>query len=263
MGLGLGLGVRSAKCIDTDVAAFQAAGIALGASPLPDSTITALNTAVRALKSAGLWTKASAYYPIVGGTAVWHSLNLKNPALHRLTVNGTFTHNSNGLQGNGVNNYLDTGVDRAVSPEGFVCAYSRSNVGASGTQRDWGQVDGTSGAQWACEAWDAGTNAVGYWGGVFAGNTTDSLGFYLCGQDVGGSNWISKNGVSLGGDFGGSTTPEGNTLYFTANNNDGVMDLPSTRQYSFFGFGNEYVLGDEAPFYTIIQNLQTALGRQV
>jgi hypothetical protein len=59
---------------------------------------TAINYLVDNLKNEGLWTKMKVIYPLVGGNATAHALNLKNTALYPLTFSG-ITHSSGGISG--------------------------------------------------------------------------------------------------------------------------------------------------------------------
>jgi hypothetical protein len=93
--------------IDTDAEAF------LTAAGITDPTIeSAINTLVIDLKDEGLWTKLIALYPFVGGTATTHKWNLKDPrdldAAFRLTFNGTITHDTNGVTGDGSTGWYNT-----------------------------------------------------------------------------------------------------------------------------------------------------------
>jgi len=93
--------------IDPDASAF------LTAAGITSPTITsAINTLVLSFKSAGVWTKMRAIYPLVGGTATTHKFNLKDPrdlnAAYRLQFFGGVTHDSNGITSNGTNAYADT-----------------------------------------------------------------------------------------------------------------------------------------------------------
>jgi hypothetical protein len=93
--------------IDPDAQAF------LTAAAITDPTISgAINTLVVQIKSAGIWPKMKAIYPLVGGTASTHKWNLKDPrdlnAAYRLQFFGGVTHNSNGITGNQTNAYANT-----------------------------------------------------------------------------------------------------------------------------------------------------------
>jgi len=85
----------------------------------------AINDLVVGLKADGLWTNMKAIYPFVGGTASTHKWNLKDPrdldAAYRLSFSGGWTHNANGITGNGVNAYAETYNNSAFS----LGAYSR------------------------------------------------------------------------------------------------------------------------------------------
>jgi hypothetical protein len=59
---------------DVDALAF------IAAASITDSTQqSAIDTLVKSLKSANIWTKMKALYPFVGGTATTHKFNLKDP----------------------------------------------------------------------------------------------------------------------------------------------------------------------------------------
>jgi hypothetical protein len=93
--------------VDPDAQAF------ITAAAITDPTQqSAINTLVVDLKGYSIWTKFSAIYPIVGGTASQHKFNLKNPldtdAAFRLVFSGGWTHSSTGALPNGTNAYADT-----------------------------------------------------------------------------------------------------------------------------------------------------------
>jgi len=99
----------------------------LDAAVITDVTqANAVNSLVIGLKDDGLWTNIQAIYPLVGGTAGSHKYNLKDPrdldAAYRLAFFGGWTHNTNGITGNGTNTYADTFYN---SPKSFG-VYSRS-----------------------------------------------------------------------------------------------------------------------------------------
>jgi len=97
----------SVAITDSDVLAFIAAtGIT------SNTQKSAVNTLVTSLKGYSIWTKLNAIYPFVGGTATTHKWNLKDPrdldAAYRLEFFGGWTHNSNGITGNGTNALANT-----------------------------------------------------------------------------------------------------------------------------------------------------------
>jgi len=103
---------------DPDAQAF------ITASGISGTEATAINTLVVNLKSANIWTKMKAVYPMVGGTATSHKFNLLNPvdsdAAYRLVFAGGVTHSSNGILGNGTNGWANTFLNPSiVFPSGF------------------------------------------------------------------------------------------------------------------------------------------------
>lgn len=107
VGVGLRGIIRPSSVINPDAQAF------LTAAGITDPTqVNAVNTLVNGLQQDGIWSKMKAVYPFVGGTATTHKYNLKDPrdldAAFRLAFNGGWTHNANGITGNGTNTYADT-----------------------------------------------------------------------------------------------------------------------------------------------------------
>ena len=93
-----------ASAFDPDAQAFiTAAGIT---NPTQQG---AINTLVVALKGYSIWTKFKAIYPIVGGVASSHAVNLKTPGTYNLTFGTGWTHTSNGMTSL-LNTFAQTGI---------------------------------------------------------------------------------------------------------------------------------------------------------
>ena len=100
--------------VDSDAQAF------ITATGITDTTQkNAINQLVLDLKSYSIWTKMSAIYPFVGGTATTHKWNLKDPrdldVAFRLTFSGGWTHSATGALPNGTNGYADTFLTPSTS----------------------------------------------------------------------------------------------------------------------------------------------------
>jgi len=81
----------------------------LGITNISNTTIrSAINQLVIDLKNANIWIKIALLYPFVGGTAITHQLNLKNPNVFALTFSGGWVHNSLGILMNNVNTFAST-----------------------------------------------------------------------------------------------------------------------------------------------------------
>lgn len=261
-----------------EVSAFHQYGIFLGEAQLSANIIGALNRFVSYLKENNIWNNFDVIYPIVGGTSVWHSLNLKNPLLYRMIQNGTIVNDSNGTQGNGINGYWDTGYDWGQPNGGFFSHYSRTDVDSLSTTgfSDYGYADG--GISYVTNSFYDG-NAFYCYGGPDANlNGVDvrgnSLGFYTMGlADDGGGVFgythAYKNGTLGGISIGNANLnnpPIGHTVQWMYDGNNF-----SPRQYSFFAIGNnlgsmldeDAMLAMELARYIAISNLQSALGRQI
>ncbi len=104
---------------------------------ITDTTITgSIRTLALSLDDAGLWTSMNVIYPFVGGTATTHKYNLKDPrdvdAAYRLVFSGGWTHNSNGVTGNGTNTAADTKFNNTSGSQNSICfgVYNRTTGSA-------------------------------------------------------------------------------------------------------------------------------------
>lgn len=231
----------------------------------------AINTLVLSLKADGLWTKMSAIYPMVGGTATTHKFNLKNPldtnAAFRLTFNGGWTHSSTGALPNGTNGWANTFLipNTSLSQDSaHVSFYSRTNI-ASGV--------------------DIGSSNAGFPGGIYILNRYSA--------DL--RNYINLHGASSIIEFSGYARGDGffclrrnnstqiinsrnavNTTYLQPStikttfsisistlNNGGSNTLYSARECAFASIGDGLTDTDAANLRTNVQVFQTALNRQV
>jgi hypothetical protein len=95
--------IVGAPSVDPDAQAFiTAASIT---NPTQQSAIIQL---VTDLKGYSIWTKFKAIYPIVGGVASSHAVNLKTPGTYNLTFSSGWTHNANGMTS--LNAFAQTGI---------------------------------------------------------------------------------------------------------------------------------------------------------
>jgi hypothetical protein len=117
---------------DADAQAFiTAAGITDGTQQ------SAVNQLVLDLKSANIWTKIKAIYPIVGGSASTHKWNLKDPrdldAAFRLNFSLGWTHASTGITPINAfaNTFLNPTAQSFGQNEGSYGLYSRTSRAAN------------------------------------------------------------------------------------------------------------------------------------
>lgn len=84
--------------------------LATGAS-LSEAQKTACRNRIAAMKADGVWAKTVTYYGLLGGNALAHKINWKNPEAYLVTWNGTLTHSANGVKGDGSTGWGNTGIN--------------------------------------------------------------------------------------------------------------------------------------------------------
>jgi hypothetical protein len=184
---------------------------------------------------------------------------------------GGFTHSPNGITGNGTNGYADTKfnpVSQSSSQNSFcISIYCRTNLSAA--MFDIGNSDfwpsGTKGTN-IVTAYSNANRYINIANNnyVTLNATTDSRGFY-CGLTNGSSTQILyRNGINV---LSGTSTQSGfsnSNLYISAVNDVGSgASQYSSKQYAFATIGDGLTNTDATNLYTIVQNFQTTLGRQV
>ena len=248
--------------VDPDAQAF------ITAAAITDPTQqSAINTLVVDLKGYSIWTKFKAIYPIVGGSASSHAINLKTPGTFNLTFASGMTHSANGMVGNGSSAYANT----ALNPNSaltlnstHISFYSRTSTVTNG-QRDMGVY--TSG--------DNPVIALGTNTGVemsdhynydnrISGSIASATGFYIGTRTTSTSHKLYKNNSTLGTNTttNSNLLPNGN-VFICAVNLTSFYDLYSTKQCAFASIGDGLTDTDAANFYTAVQAFQTALSRNV
>jgi len=189
---------------DPDVVAF------IAATGITDETQeAAITQLVFDLKSAGIWTKMTAVWPIVGGTATAHKYNLVNPqdtdAAYRMTFNGTFTHNANGAAPTTSGGWGDTHwIPNSEAPFTNGVHWSMNvHTAVSGGAYNMGIAQA---GEWALiNAYQSGS--TDYWGaggGGFITNSGDSPADYILGTSNGSDvRALYDDGVQVASDTTG------------------------------------------------------------
>jgi len=255
---------------DADAQAF------ITASGISGTEATATNQLVLDLKSASIWTKMKALYPMVGGTAFTCKWNLKNPvdsnAAFRLLFSGGGTFSSNGYQPNGTNAYADTFlVPNTVTTLNSLnlSYYSRTNTTPVYNSVNIGCWDG-GGFQYTFLSIKSLSSATVTYSLLQQTTSatyptfvdTDSLGFYTTTRTSTNLTTIYKNGVSKTTNGTTSTgQPSTRTIYIGAANGNTLNY--SNRECAFASIGDGLSDAEASAFYTAVQTFQTTLGRQV
>lgn len=227
----------------------------------------ATNTLTIDLKGYNIWTKFKAIYPIVGGSASSHAVNLKTPGTYNLTFATGWTHASTGMTPNGAT-YADTALNPSSAltlNSTHLSFYSRTNVSA--VQREIAIY----------QAGDNPTMALGTGSGTeisdhynynqrISASIASSTGFYIATRTTSTSHKLYKNNTTLGTNTSANVNvlPNGN-LFIGASNNTtlGVISSYSTKQCAFASIGDGLTDTEAANFYTAVQAYQVTLGRSI
>lgn len=240
----------------------------LTATSITDSTIKgALNTFDIGLIINSLDTKMKALYPFVGGTSSTHKWNFMDArdldAAYRLVFFGTLTHDSNGVQGNGVNGYADTKVNSLndlKQNSNHFSFYSRT-LSTATTSVEMGVSNATN----TFIHLRVGVNYLA--GGLnFTNFTTTSTAakFWVGTRTASNLKTAYYNGLSEGTNTTNDVVPYLNSnVYLLARNDNNTAAVFSDKQCAFASIGDGLSSTDVNNLNTLVTNLQTALGRNV
>lgn len=225
------------------------------------------------LIKAGITT--GAVYPFIGGTAFSHKFNFLNPSQYQITWNGGWVHDSNGILGNGVDTYGDTGFN----PTGILSINSSSQGvyvnldNSTGTQIEMGVGSFNSGGA-SINFWQIYTRTGGlYFGGDNQGNNTTfnaTLSNLSNGLGMSTVSRISSNNTTSYRNtrpvVTGTAAPlgysNGNVWIGAANQTDGIIYRAFSRKRIAFAHANEGILVDKMKvFQHDIYVWQRSMGR--
>ena len=232
----------------------------------------AVNTLVASLKSAGIWTKMKAIYPMVGGSAASHKFNLKDPrdldAAFRLAFTAGWVHSSTGAKPNsiGTGDYANTFFTPNSLSSIHTSYYSRTNISVTSNQILFDAFQ-AGGAQTYQFYFDTNGNiyhdVFNTGGGRINISFSSTNGFYIGSRLNLTSNKIYKNSnLIVSNSNGGGTLPT-IPLYMAAANTSGGAVVFSKLETAFASIGDGLTDTEASNLYTAVQAYQTTLGRQV
>jgi hypothetical protein len=252
--------------LDPDASAF------ITAAGITDATQkAALNTLVAQLKGYGIWTKMTAIYPFVGGTATTHKYNLKDPrdldAAFRIVWSGAVTHNSNGVTGDGSTGFGDTKLvpsTSLTSNDTHLSVYGRSAGLTATNPIDAGAfTGGTSAFFMGTRLNDKFYSASYNNAGDVAVSNTDGRGFYIASRRSSSDMEAYKNGASSGTSAAAAGTLPTTSTYVCGGGTSGGVTNPSNRNLALVSVGAGLTSTEAANFNTAVQAYQTTLSRNV
>lgn len=247
---------------DSDAQSFMTS------ASITDSTQqSAVNYLVTDLKSANLWSKMKAIYPMVGGTASSHSYNLKNPAQFQITWNGGITHDSDGVKGNGTNGYGNLNLkSNDLTSQSSFGTYCRINNVSVNSAFEFGATE-LNGFEHKLNPHNFGSiqyiHYRGFGNEISASNSSTNAFFHI-GLDPSNNLFAYKNTSLLQSKTPSTigTAPSIN-IYLLGYNSNGTASNFSARSSALFFAANGITQAENTTLYNIIQNYQTILNRQV
>lgn len=259
----LGRSIGTQTVSDADAQAFVTA-----ANITDQVQANAVNNLVIGMKADGLWTKMKAIYPVVGGVASSHAVNLKTPGTYNLTFATGWTHSSTGMTPNGSSAYANTALNPSSAltlNSTHLSFYSRTNNLAG--QREIAVYQNA----------DNPTLAIGTNSGAeisdhynynqrISASIASSTGFYIATRTTSISHKLYKNNTTLGTNTSTNTNalPNGN-LFVGASNNSIVNTISSysTKECAFASIGDGLTDTDATNLYNRVNTFQVTLNRNV
>lgn len=243
----------------------QAALNFINATGIQDNTIReAINTLVVSLKANNLWNKMYVLYPFVGGTQDTNKYNLVNTGSYTISFTSGWTYNENGITGNGTSTYANTGYSGSVSTwytSGSLFNYSRT-AGRSGYDIGVNDSDVT-GEYYLINRLSNDTAYLNFGSTPTTVANTTGSGLFM-GSSRGNSQNLYRNGSQIVSAVKTATTNPSKPYYIGANNFKSVSANEFTnRNYALAGFAQAFDSTEASTFYTIVQNFETSLNRQV
>lgn len=254
-------GFKARLGIDADAQSFFNRVTTAGGT-LTATEQSAIITLVTSLKSANLWDKMKAIYPMVGSSASACSQNLKSSS-YTATFSGGWVFSNLGVLGNGTNTFMNTGVIPSVDllqNDTHLSVYSRTNsvggldIGCINTVRFYIIINLSNSTY----------ISINYFSDTLVATVTDTRGFYQVSRTTPTLTKMYRNNVVHGTAADASTGI--NTIrpvYLGAYNENGSANYFTTREYAFASIGNGLSDAESFNYYTAVQAFQTTLNRQV
>ncbi len=271
----LGRQVNVPLVSDTDAQAFLNA-----ANITSFQQASAVNKLVVDLKAAGVWTKMKAIYPFVGGSAVSHKFNLKDPrdldAAYRLVFNGGWVHSSTGALPNGTTGYADTKLipsSTLTNNSSHLSFYSRTNRVTSRQSSSIGSYLNPNEISLRFNFLASGSlnnsSMSAQYDGTgldFATYTTSTTNYFLIGSRTANNiNKVYENGVLKSTNTTTTTKvlPSARVLIGALSDGNTNVIWYDNLESAFATIGDGLTDAESTALYTAVQTFQTALGRAV
>jgi hypothetical protein len=236
------------------------------------SEAEAIITLVTDLEDNNLWSKMKVIYPMIGGNADTMKYNLVNPqdtdAAYRITWTGSNTFDSNGVTfGGNTSSYGDTHINLSASAafnqnSGHLSFYNRQVPTGEGYM---GYRDFSSPSSVTNISVTAASGSYGGWCGVvdYRGDISTVVGQILISRTNSSTENTFVNGTLEISSSLGSQPKEDLPIYLGAIKQTTGVGATTDSTCAFVSVGDGLSSSEVSTFYTIVQNFQISLGRQV
>ena len=251
--------ISTSPAYDADASAF------FTAASITDTTQkSAVNQLVLDLKSANIWTKMLAIYPICGGSASSHAVNLKQPGTFNLSFATGWTHSSTGMTPNGAT-YADTSINwlnDTISDNICLSIYSRTN-NTTTNKADIGAANTTTPINYLMIQAITGTSSIDINNGSIFTNiaTSSSLGLITASRLSNTAIFYNNSTLKNTATLANTGTRQNKNIYLGALNSPTPMY--SNKQYALASISTSLIGSEIINYYNAVQIYQTTLGRQV
>ena len=262
------MGTQAGGGLDPDATAYINAVITAGGT-LSAGDETAIQTFFVGLKAASIYSKIACMYPFMGGVASSNAINAVNPGgAFDLTLNGGWTHTSGGAKANGTNAYANTQFNPIT--EGYTTFtdfhfsfYNDFTSTQQGEAYPGLALDRTGVDKWCSTRTMSLGNERANFGGtdntyaalttqkglrLLAGDTTLYWNSWLDGVQVSTNRTITLGNFNL------------DALIGCLNFNGSAYGYQNFN-YVYSSIGNGFTTAEAGDYNTLINDLQTTLGR--
>lgn len=260
------MGTQAGGGGDVDADAYILAVTTAGGT-LSAGDETAIQTFFVGLKTASIYSKIACMYPFMGGVASSNAIDAINPGgAFDLTFNGGWTHAAGGANSNGTNAYANTQFNPTT--EGYTTYadfhysfYNNQVTSQLGDTYSGGALDSLS--SWCSSRYMVATTERASFGGgniVYTAPSTQQ-GLRLFAGDTSTSNKVWFNNSQV---VNRTITQNVN---FNLDSYIGCLNYNASAygykdfNYVYFSMGNGFTTAEAGDYNTLINDLQTTLGR--
>lgn len=237
-------------------------------SVAPDGTrIGTIDTLIRALKAAGVWSKLDVLYLTAAHDAQAARLNWISTSYNLTAISSpTFT-TDRGYAGDGAASYLDTGYSPSTAALpvntagfGFWCRTNSGGSPSNGCRTGPGTSPGLYGSpRFTGDVFNGRINQST--AGLSIAGATTAVGLTTFDRDTAASTTVYRNGVAMGTSTDAATNRPIPSFFLGARNNNGAAEAFDNRQYAALYIAKDTLpAGQQVALYNALAAYMTTVG---